>query len=97
MKPKLATLKPKIQTIDTRRGASPLVERIRGYELTKIRERIGLRDEYTCQMCGHVTARGEVDHRTPLYAGGGNNIENLQYLCKPCHKIKSDREEKERG
>lgn len=77
---RLTTIERKVATIDTRRGASPLVERIRGYKLTKIREQIGLRDEYTCQMCGHVTARGEVDHRTPLYAGGQESDDNRWWL-----------------
>jgi 5-methylcytosine-specific restriction protein A len=95
--PKLNTLKPRISTLDTRQGVGVAVERIRGYELTKIRERILLRDGYTCRVCGRVTAQGEVDHVVPLAVGGGNNAENLQYLCKSCHKIKSDKEEKDRG
>jgi len=36
---KITTLKPRIATIDTRQGSSVAVERIRGYELTRIRER----------------------------------------------------------
>ena len=93
----LTTLKPKVKAIDTRRGAPVAVDRIRGYALTRIRERIGMRDEYTCRSCGRVTARGEVDHIVPLHLGGGNNPENLQWLCPPCHKLKSESEEKERG
>jgi hypothetical protein len=38
----------------------------------------------------------EIDHIVPLSAGGNNEIENLQPLCKDCHKQKS-REEKELG
>lgn len=94
----LSTLKPKISTIDTRRGAPVAVERIRGGRLKVIRERIGLRDEYTCRMCGRVTVDGEVDHIVPLALGGSNSDFNLQWLCKePCHREKSDREERERG
>lgn len=93
----LTTLKPRISTIDTRRGAPVAVERIRGYALTKIRERIGLRDLYTCQICGRVTARGEVDHVAPLHMGGQETDENRQWCCVSCHRLKSDQEEKERG
>ena len=94
---KLTSIERKVVTLDTRRGGPVGVERVRGYTLTKIRARIMLRDNYTCRMCGRVTVHGEVDHIVPLAVGGGNNEENLQYLCKPCHKLKSDKEEKERG
>lgn len=94
---RLSSLKPKINTLDTRQGAPVAVERIRGYELTKIRQRIGLRDLFTCQMCGRVTADGEVDHIVPLHLGGQESDENRQWLCPiPCHRLKSDQEEKER-
>jgi 5-methylcytosine-specific restriction endonuclease McrA len=97
---RLTTLKPKIAKVDLRRGSRVATERIRGYELTKIRERIALRDEYTCQICGRGIAldRGEVDHIVPLSSGGGNNEDNLQWICRePCHREKSEREEKERA
>lgn len=77
---KLNTMKPTIHRLDTRQGSSVATERIRGRALRAIRDRIGLRDEYTCRMCGHVTAHGEVDHITPLYAGGRESDENRWYL-----------------
>jgi len=96
--PKLNTLKPRISTLDTRRGSSAAVERIRGGKLRKIRERIMLRDEYTCQICKRVCSNGEVDHIVPLHMGGVEGSDaNLQYLCRGCHRLKSDQEEKERG
>lgn len=30
----------------------------------------------------------ELDHITPISAGGSNNFDNLQMLCKACHKQK---------
>jgi 5-methylcytosine-specific restriction protein A len=94
---KLSTIKPRIATIDTRRGASAAVERITGGRQRKIRERIMLRDKYTCRICGRVTAHGEVDHIVPLHLGGAEGSDaNLQYLCCDCHKVKSKQEEKER-
>ena len=89
----LAKLTGKIRTIDTRRGAPVAQERIRGYELTKIRQRIGLRDEWTCRRCGLVTEHGEVDHVVPLHLGGRETDGNRQFLCKSCHQAKSAAEE----
>jgi 5-methylcytosine-specific restriction protein A len=78
---KLTTLKPRLAVLDMRKGGPIAVERIRGGRLTKIRDRIALRDEYTCQICGRVTAQGEVDHKTPLHLGGvEGSDQNLQYL-----------------
>ena len=94
---KLSSIKPRITTLDTRRGAPVGMKRIIGREAGRIRDRIKLRDEYTCQKCGRLTVDGEVDHIVPLAVGGSNNHENLQWLCKDCHKAKSLREEKERG
>jgi 5-methylcytosine-specific restriction protein A len=98
MKPNIPTLKPRIATIDTRQGSSMAVERIRGYELTKIRERVLLRDGYACQRCGRVSATGlVVDHIVPLHLGGAESDSNRQALCaEPCHRIKSEQEEKGR-
>jgi 5-methylcytosine-specific restriction endonuclease McrA len=41
----------------------------------------------TCNYCGDIGL--EVDHVIELAAGGENSIENLQVLCKPCHKAKT--------
>ena len=89
---KLKTMK----TLDVRRGA-PVVERIVGRALQRIRERIMLRDEYTCQKCGRVILDGEVDHVCPLSTGGCETDINRQWLCKECHQLKSKQEEKQRG
>ena len=94
---KLSSLKPKVPTLDMRTCSTPIAtKRITGEELQKIRERIALRDEYTCQMCGRVTARGEVDHKVPLHLGGKESDENRWWLCPDCHRKKSEREERER-
>lgn len=50
------------------------------------------RDEYTCQVCGHVgtedsVSRGmEVHHIMPRVLGGTNEPDNLTTLCESCHK-----------
>ena len=92
----LSTLKPRISTIDTRVGSPAAVERIRGWKLTKIRERVLLRDEYTCRGCGRVSSSLEVDHVVPLHLGGSESDENRQSICVECHEAKSEREEKGR-
>ena len=97
MTPRLTTLKPGIATIDTRRGAPVAVERIRGGRLTVIRQRIMLRDGYTCRVCGRVTADGQVDHVQPLHLGGQESDFNRQYICNECHDEKTKQEQQDRG
>jgi hypothetical protein len=41
----------------------------------------------TCNYCGDIG--NEIDHVIELAAGGDNSLENLQVLCKPCHKVKT--------
>ena len=93
----MKTLKPNILILDTKIGSPPAVERIRGYRLTQIRERIALRDEYTCRICGRIVVKGEVDHVVPLFMGGFESDFNRQWICPACHRVKSDAEEKGRG
>ena len=41
-----------------------------------------------CDMCraeGRLTPAELVHHIKPLREGGGNDVENLQALCFPCH------------
>ena len=49
--------------------------------------------EYKCQICGKELKKEEItiDHIIPLSKGGGNNIENLQPLCKSCNSKKSNK------
>lgn len=41
----------------------------------------------TCNYCGDIGL--EVDHVIELAVGGDNTIDNLQVLCKACHKAKT--------
>ena len=93
----IPSLKPRINKIDTRQGSSAAVQRIRGWKLTKIRDRVLLRDDYTCCQCGYVSAYLEVDHIVPLHLGGAESDDNRQALCNECHTKKSEQEEKGRG
>lgn len=41
----------------------------------------------TCNYCGDIGL--EVDHVIELASGGEDSIDNLQVLCKQCHKVKT--------
>lgn len=57
---------------------------------THIRKKILARDGYTCQQCGGAAA--EVDHIDNTRGPGYDDLSNLQALCVPCHKAKTQRE-----
>lgn len=72
-------------------------ERGYGNAWTKRRDRILRRDCGLCQVCkraGRVTIATEVDHRVPKSQGGTDDDDNLQSICKPCHKTKTGSERK---
>lgn len=52
-------------------------------------EAVKLRDQYTCQACKRVTDQGECDHIIPQAKGGKDDMGNLQWLCGPCHEVKT--------
>lgn len=92
---KLNSIPQRILSVDLRRGA-PVIRRIVGRHLTKIRERIILRDGAACRKCGKMVGRLEVHHEKPLHLGGAESDENRMLLCVACHRILSDAECKER-
>ena len=49
---------------------------------------------YKCNNCNTdlVEREFDIDHKIPIANGGKNSIENLQPLCKKCHKRKSSYE-----
>lgn len=65
---------------------------------SKIRRRIMQRDRWECQY--DVTSRGlicgqqanEVDHIVPRSEGGTDDPGNLQAICRPHHRIKTQEE-----
>jgi len=61
-----------------------------------IREEVFKRDNYTCQKCGKQFSTHskvfnlECDHIVPIMHGGKEfDKQNLQTLCKECHKQKT--------
>lgn len=59
----------------------------------KIRFEVFKRDSFTCQYCGSKAPDVvlQVDHITPVAAGGSNDFLNLVTSCQPCNSGKSDR------
>ena len=59
----------------------------------KLRERIKVRDNFTCQICSLSTSDEknlllEIDHIVPLSKGGKSTEYNLQVLCWRCNRSK---------
>jgi len=66
-----------------------------GYQWVKLRKRILKRDSYLCQNClrnGIITEAKEVDHILNKKRGGTDEDSNLESLCSPCHKDKTNKE-----
>ncbi|MDJ0616845.1 MAG: HNH endonuclease [Calothrix sp. MO_192.B10] len=61
-----------------------------------VREYVYQRDKYQCQSCGktHTETQLTIDHIIPLARGGANDISNLQTLCFPCNRQKSDKSDR---
>ncbi|MFY8214489.1 MAG: HNH endonuclease [Flavobacterium sp.] len=47
------------------------------------------RDGGICQCCGSSQSL-EYDHITPFSCGGSSAVSNIQLLCKPCNRSKSN-------
>ena len=45
------------------------------------------RQHSTCVYCGYrrTASNLEIDHIVPVVRGGGNELENLQVICRPCN------------
>jgi hypothetical protein len=48
------------------------------------------RDLYACRICKTSGVKLELDHIVPMSQGGSNDFDNLQTLCVPCNRGKSD-------
>lgn len=49
---------------------------------------IGKRDGFRCNRCNSAGGSLEIDHVHPVSKGGGNELNNLQLLCKTCNMAK---------
>jgi len=58
------------------------------------KQSIASANDYKCNICRTdlVEREFQIDHKIPIANGGKNAIENLQPLCKSCHKRKTANE-----
>ena len=59
---------------------------------TSFRLNLFLKRKGTCAACSQKIEAGkawDIDHILPLALGGTNAPENLQILCRPCHRTKT--------
>lgn len=98
----LKTLKPRLATLDTRTIKTVLqtgTQRITGRTRVDIRYR-HFSNNPLCVMCereGRVSLAQELDHITPLWAGGAESEANRQGLCVTHHKDKTAQEAAQRA
>ena len=94
LKPKLAVLNTnRVRVLDTKAGAT---ERMTGRAWMKERNAALVAGLFTCVDCGHISASNEIDHDTPLEQGGANHQSNYRVRCVPCHRVKTDAENRAR-
>lgn len=58
-----------------------------GTDWKKIREKVLIRDNKQCQICGKFEGRLEIHHKKPFLMSGDNSMSNLVTLCAHCHRI----------
>lgn len=56
----------------------------------EIRAAVWLRDGKKCKYCGATEAL-ELDHIIPVSVGGSNTENNIEVLCAPCNRRKSNK------
>lgn len=73
---------------------TPLEEREGRIKLPHgMKEKVFRKDGYRCRMCGASKDDGielTIDHIIPLAAGGTNDLDNLQTLCRECNENKAN-------
>jgi len=76
-----------------------LYDRFPKKEVKFTRHNIFERDKNTCQYCGHIFDRRDLnlDHVTPRDRGGPTNWENIVCSCVPCNTRKGNRTPLEAG
>lgn len=60
-------------------------------EWIRISRAVFKRDNYTCQYCGKVGGKLEVDHIFPFSKGGSDSLNNLTTACQKCNRQKRDK------
>ena len=94
---KLSTLQPRLKPTTAHTPKNNWGQGRGGRAWRKLRDEILARDNYTCQCCGRVGGRLELDHIVNVAQGGTNDKSNLQILCHTCHKTKTQSESQAGG
>ena len=60
-----------------------------GKDMSEARHFVFVRDKGRCQECGMWIGEdyGEVHHKVPRGKGGSDNIGNLEWSCRKCHRF----------
>lgn len=96
----MKTLRPQVRTLNTSVAPPSTAKRIDGNTRVAVVKRLARERPRMCAECyrqGFVRFGDELDHIAPLWKGGSNDPQNLQWLCRSCHSDKSAREAKERS
>ena len=60
---------------------------VKRYVSVKNKKTVASNQKWNCNICKNMLDETyEIDHITPLYKGGTNDIINLQALCPNCHR-----------
>jgi 5-methylcytosine-specific restriction endonuclease McrA len=100
MPARLSALPPRLAMLADREGHSQVTEPWRNWfklaRWQRLRVRVFIRDNYTCQICQRVTARPIGDHIVPHRGDPALfwSEANVQTLCKPCHDGEKQRRER---
>lgn len=97
---RLTNLRPRIAAaslgkVRTLTMSEHVRQRGAGYErlrLSVLREASGVCQCADCRAQGRLRPAHEVDHVLPLWAGGTDDVANLQAINRDCHRAKSARE-----
>lgn len=55
-----------------------------------MKKQVASNQQWSCGHCNNMLdASYEIDHITPLYKNGTNDISNLMALCRNCHGKKT--------
>ncbi len=89
---KLSTLQPRLKPTQSHAPKKNWGKSRGGRPWRRLKDKILSRDNYTCQACGRIGGKLELDHIINLASGGIDNEDNLQILCQSCHQQKTHTE-----
>jgi 5-methylcytosine-specific restriction protein A len=98
---RLRTLKPRLEKNNSngvKLGSGS--KRVKGSSWIAIKKWFQLHNPRICAECerqGLVGNGDELDHIIPLWSGGTNDADNLQWLCSSHHKEKTSLEQDARS